>query len=173
MTDLTDAPTLPDAVQPHRDELWREAFTMAFYVAICVLAALTAVVERDAEAHTSGLLLIWGTTIGLALAHWLAFRLASRLVTGGAWRRHDVEIVGAQLAGAAVVALLASVPILLLPGDIRFAAARLILAVFVAAAAYAVGRASGAGVARAAAFGIGVAAVAGVIAVVKNVLAGH
>jgi hypothetical protein len=60
-------------------ELRREAYTMALYVAICLLAALAAVSEPalDEGAHTFEL--VWGTTVGLALAHWFAFRMSARL----------------------------------------------------------------------------------------------
>ena len=67
----------------HRDnvELRKEAFTMALYVAICLLAALAAVSESTAEDHVFEI--VWGTTIGLALAHWLAFSVSARLVAAG------------------------------------------------------------------------------------------
>ena len=56
---------------------------MALYVAICLLGVLTAVAERADAGHVSVFTLVWGTTVGLALAHWFAFRLSARLVAGG------------------------------------------------------------------------------------------
>jgi hypothetical protein len=94
-------------------ELREEASTMALYVAICLLAAFAALPETGAHAHTIGI--IWGVTVGLALVHWFAFRVSARLVGVGRVRPHDVESAGAQLAGAAGVALLASLPVVLFP----------------------------------------------------------
>ena len=82
---------------------------MALYVAICLLAALIALPDTDAQ-HAHALQIIWRATVGLALAHWFAFRVSARPVGSGSVRPHDVESAGAQLAGAAGVALLASIP---------------------------------------------------------------
>ena len=54
---------------------------MALYVAICLLAALLAVSERGAHAHAIGI--IWGVTVGLAVAQWYAFRVSARMVGTG------------------------------------------------------------------------------------------
>jgi hypothetical protein len=59
-----------------RTEHIQEAATMALYVSICLLAALAAVRERADAGHVDVLRLVWGTTLGLALAHWFAFRLS-------------------------------------------------------------------------------------------------
>ena len=54
---------------------------MALYVSIALLAALAAV-DEDALSRNDTLLLIWGTSLGLAVAHYVAFRLASALARG-------------------------------------------------------------------------------------------
>jgi hypothetical protein len=59
-------------------ELRKEAYTMALYVAICLLAALLAVPEDAAHTRVTGI--IWGVTVGPAAAHWFAFRVSARLV---------------------------------------------------------------------------------------------
>ena len=51
---------------------------MALYVAICLLAALSVVAEDELEHRGVAINVIWGTTLGLALAHWFAFRLSAR-----------------------------------------------------------------------------------------------
>jgi hypothetical protein len=61
-------------------ELRKEAFTMALYVAICLLAALSVVSEHGGTSEADTFKIVWGTTLGLALAHWFAFRVSSRLV---------------------------------------------------------------------------------------------
>jgi hypothetical protein len=156
----------------HSTELRKEAFTMALYVAICLLAALAAVSERTVADHSNGLMIIWGTTVGLALAHWLAFRVSSRLVAAGTIRRHDVEAAGAQMGAAAVVALLATIP-LLLSSTVEFDVVRLVLAGFIAVVGYGAARAGGATPTRSAVYGVTVLVVALGVAIVKNALAGH
>ena len=72
---MTDA-AADDAMGRHEQvlELRKEASTMALYVAVCLLAALTALPEPAAHAKVTPL--IWGVTVGLAVVHWL--RSASR-----------------------------------------------------------------------------------------------
>jgi len=146
---------------------------MALYVAICLLAALSAVSEHAASDQLDAFKIVWGTTVGLAVAHWFAFRVSARLVASGTIRRHDAEAVGAQLAGAAAVALLATIPVLFLPRSVEFDFVRLILAGFIALVGYAVARSSGATRGRSMVYAASILVVATVVAVVKNVLAGH
>lgn len=143
---------------------------MAFYVAVVLTAALAAAGEGH-RART--LQLIWGTTIGLALAHLFAFRLAARLVTVGAVGRHESRLVVAQLAGAALVAGIATVPALIFsePADVE--AARYVIAGFIGFFAYKVGRSNGGTVLRSGVFAGFVLALASVVAVIKNLLLGH
>lgn len=55
---------------------------MALYVAVCLLAALIALPDRGAG-HAPAFGVIWGVTVGLALAHWFAFRVSARLGLAG------------------------------------------------------------------------------------------
>ncbi|HEY9496397.1 MAG TPA: hypothetical protein VIR15_16215 [Intrasporangium sp.] len=48
---------------------------MALYVAICLLAALFALPET-AAGHLPVVGIIWGVSVGLAIAHWFAFRVS-------------------------------------------------------------------------------------------------
>ena len=153
-------------------ELRKEAFSMALYVAICLLAALIAVPE-DAVEHTSMLALIWGITLGLALAHWFAFRVSARLVGAGTVRASDVESAGAQLVGAAGVAVLASLAVVLLPDSVELEFVEFLLAAFVSLIGFAVARGGGASLLGAVLYALSVLVVAVLIAIVKNVLAGH
>lgn len=154
-------------------EARREAYTTALYVAICLLAVLTAVADRPESDHLSVFKLVWGTTIGLALAHWFAFRLSARLVGAGTFGRHDAEAAAAQLVGALAVAVLATVPVVLLPGGSELDIVRVLLAGFVAAVGFAVARSGGAGVGRSAAYAGTVLVLAVAVAIAKNVLGGH
>jgi hypothetical protein len=154
-------------------EARREAYTMALYVAICLLAVLTALSDRPDGGHLGLFGLIWGTTIGLALAHWFAFRVSARLVGAGTFGRHDAEAAAAQLVGALTVAVLATAPVVVLPAGSELDVARLLLAGFIAAVGLAVARSGGAGIGRSAAYASTVLVLALVIAVVKNALGGH
>ena len=162
-----------EAAEPdHSVELRKEAYTMALYVAICLLAALVAIPEGG-EAHARVLGIVWGVTVGLALAHWFAFRVSSRLVGAGTVRAHDLEAAGAQLGGAVVVAVIATVPVLLFSDDLELRLAVYVLAGFISRVGYAVARGAGAGRPRAVVYAALVLAVGLAIAVLKNVLAGH
>src|SRR5690242_13420403 len=126
----TDPPRDPDeSVEVDADvevEARKEAYTMGLYVAICLLGALIALPTHqhdDAEVEA----IIWGVTVGLALAHWFAFRVSATLVSDGRVRRQDLHVARAQLAGAAIVAVLASIPVLLLPQSAELEAAELTL----------------------------------------------
>lgn len=145
---------------------------MALYVAICLLAALIALPDTDAQ-HAHALQIIWGVTVGLALAHWFAFRVSARLVGSGSVRPHDVESAGAQLAGAAGVALLASIPVVVFPASLEFELVQLELAAFIALVGFAVARGGGASRARAWVYALVVLVAAVAIAWLKNGLAGH
>lgn len=157
----------------HDVELRKEASVMALYVAVCLLAALSALGEDADHGHVRAFGLVWGTTIGLALAHAFAFRVSARLVTAGQLGRHDAQIVAAQLAGAVFVAAVATVPIVLFDSTAEFDAVRVVLSVLIGAAGFAVARSSGASRVRSWISAGVVLLLAATIAVVKNVLSGH
>jgi hypothetical protein len=84
-----------------------------------------------------------------------------------------VELAGAQLAGAAGVALLASIPVVLFPASVELELVELLLAAFIAVVGFAVARGGGATRARAMVYALSVLVIAVAIALVKNGLAGH
>jgi hypothetical protein len=148
---MTDAPAAESSGRHEQVvELRKEACTMALYVAVCLLAAFAALPETGAHARAIGI--IWGVTLGLAIAHWFAFRVSARLVGAGSVRPHDVKSGGAQLLGAAGVALLASVPVVLFPESVELELVELLLAAFIALVGFAVARGGGATRARALAY---------------------
>jgi hypothetical protein len=154
-----------------RREVVREAVTMALYVSLSQLAVLAALPLDQAEGAT----LAWTitlTSVGLVLAHQLAFRMSSRLITkGSALEPLAPRILRAQLAGGAVVTLLAVVPVLVLgPDAIRLSAALLLL--FVMGVGYAVARSAPMSRLRSLAYVLVIALLAGVILAVKS-LVGH
>jgi hypothetical protein len=153
-------------------EFRKEALTMALYVSICLMASLI-VIPESAESHTTVMELIWGVTLGLALAHWFAFRVSSRMVGAGKIRSADIELGGAQLLGAAAVAGVVSVGVLVLPDYAELEGAEFILAGLIALIGFGVARGAGASRFRAVVYALAVLACALIIAVLKNALAGH
>lgn len=153
----------------HADtEVRREATTMALYVAILLLAALAAT-TTDLEGAQL-LALIWGSTLGVALAHWFSFTVAARMLTHAESHVSPGRLVRAQMLAAAAVALGASMPILFLPDDAEHQGAVLLTAGSIGAVVYAQSRWSGASAGRSVAVA-GVALAAGlIVAVVKIAL---
>jgi hypothetical protein len=116
----------------------REALTMALYVSLSQLAVMAAL-PSSAEAAV----VIALTSVGLILAHRLAFRLSSRLVDQGRLSAASLELLGAQLAGGLAVTVVAVVPVALLPAPYDIRVAQMLLLAFVAVVGYASARAAG------------------------------
>jgi len=164
----------------HRLELFREATVMVLYVAVVEIAELTALPESHfAGGRVTGpvggtlLEVVWGTAIGLALAHWFAFQLAAPAFRNGRPTRVDWQIGLAQLAGAAFVAVLSSLPVLLFSdlraqetiGDVP--------AVLIGAIGYLVARRARVAVLPAVFFGITALVLVVLVALVKTRIAAH
>src|SRR5262245_61542338 len=132
-----------------RRELAREGVTMALYVAITLLATLIAIPSEDVPGTLHTAALIWGGAAGLALAHWLAFDVGARLFSNVHLDRLHRLGGPVSVAAALVVALVATVPMLIAPDDIASEVAIVVLTLILAAAGFGVGRRSGAGVLRA------------------------
>ena len=170
---MAEAPAGPlPGVGEHGLELRKEALTMSLYVAICLLASLIVIPESTAG-HTNLIGLTWGITVGLALAHWFAFRVSARMAGGGTVRATDIELIGAQLLGAASVAVLVSVGVLLLPDSVELEGAEFLLSALISLVGFAVARGAGASLFRAVVYALFVLASAVTIALLKNLLAGH
>ena len=121
----------------------REFYAASLYMALVLLAALVALpVERlpDDEVLIATLI---GTALGLILAHWLAFRLASHLTEGGFSAASAAKEAGAQIAGGVGVALVASAPFVLLHGATALRIALLLLAAMPALTGLAISRMRG------------------------------
>lgn len=177
---MTDSITVPDALARRGVDhhLLHEAATMALYVAIVVEAALLTLWinqdpgERSAVHGVHLVALIWGTTIGLTVAHLFAFRLAGRAFVYEGAHSHG-RVAGAQLAGAAVVAALCSIPGLFASDTNDLPFSLWVPELIIGVAGYLTARTSGSSRLWALAIGIGAAALGLLIAVAKNVLAGH
>lgn len=144
---------------------------MALYLAIVLYAALIALPEEERLDVGLSVAMIWGTAVGLALAHWFAFGLAAWLVAGGRPGATERRLARAQLTAAATVAALASLPLLLLGGD-AYEATEGALAMLIAGTGYATGRHAGEGVGKSVILAAIVLAVAAAIITFKAAV-GH
>lgn len=111
--------------------LRRESDMMGLYVCITLLAALTIGRDHAGQAQGEVLQIVWGTTVGLALAHWFAVAVSSRIVPDPEHRHTPLEQFSSQLAMALIVAITTSVVVVMTPIDYERLAARLTAAVFI------------------------------------------
>ena len=161
-------------------ELRREAATMVLYVSVVEIAELASLPEGHfAHGRVTGpvgtalLAIVWGTAIGLALAHWFAFRIAAPGLRGFRPSRHDAYVGMAQLGGALFVAAVSSLPVVLL-SDVR-AQETIgdVPAVIIGGIAYLVARATGKAQLPSIVYGVIALALGVVVALVKSALAAH
>jgi MFS family permease len=98
-------------------EVWREGITMSLYISLSQLAVISALPDATENREFSLPWAIALTSIGLVLAHQVAFRMSSRLLNAGS-KLHDNarQVLVAQFIGGALVTLLALIPALIL-GD--------------------------------------------------------
>jgi hypothetical protein len=149
------------------------------YVSLVLLAELTALpAGHEENGSVSGLVgpelvaVVWGTTIGLSLAHWFAFRLAVRAFGAGPASRFDLEVALSQLAGAAAVAVVATVVVVVLPARLEHRSVQLALAVIIGGVGYLVARIAGRPRWPAVIFGV-VALLLGLVVVALKILLIH
>lgn len=117
---------------------------MALYLSISLLAVLLATpnehaVENRWEVGVALLL----TGLGLMAAHQVAFRMSTRLVSGGKIDDQAAEELRAQWVGGGAVALLAATPILVLGGELGLFLAELALVLVFCSVGYWTVRAAG------------------------------
>jgi hypothetical protein len=178
----SDAP-LARAPAPHVDErrhLWQEATLMGLYVSVVLLATLAALpAGHGTGGPTRGpvgvelLAIVWGETIGLALAHAFAFKVAVQGFGGGRLQGLARKEAMAEVAGAAVVAALASLPVLVLSEDTEQRVVPFVLALLIGVVGYLVERAQGRSRTTSFVFGVITLCVGLVIATMKSALSGH
>jgi hypothetical protein len=145
---------------------------MALYVGI-VLAAEFVAVEEHAVGELSTVGVIWGSAVGVALAHVFAFNLAARLFGAGRLTPETRRAVWAQLATAVGVAFIVTVPFLFLPLGPALDAAGFLLAAMIGVTAFVASRAAGVGRLRSLVDGLIALAIAVAVVSVKVGLSGH
>ncbi|HEY2302932.1 MAG TPA: hypothetical protein VGH66_13620 [Acidimicrobiales bacterium] len=163
-----------------RSEVLREAATMMLYVSVVEMAELVSLPEGHfPDGRITGpvgaalLAIIWGTAVGLALAHWFAFRVAAPAFRGESPTIHDNEIGLAQLGGAVTVAAVSSLPVLFLSDAHAQDTVPGMPAVIIGIISYLVARASGRERFRSACYGVTALLLGVVVAFAKSRLAAH
>jgi hypothetical protein len=168
---IDEAEERHDAEARHDPAVIRESITMGLYITISLLAVLAAQPHGDATT-AAALTVVWGTTLGLTLAHWFAFRLSGRLFAGAELPSHDRMAMVGQAVAAVSVAAIASVP-LILYGSAGLAWSRSLLAGLVGLFAFGTARRHGASSGRALAYALVVVVIALAVAIGKYLLTGH
>jgi hypothetical protein len=143
---------------------------MALYLAIVIFAELIAIPEDGRLDRAESIALIWGSAVGLALAHLFAFELSAAFVVA---RRPGIAIrhlAFAQVAAAGSVAAAASVPILVLGEEPGYEIAEALLALLIGGVAFVTARHAGTSRARSAAFAALMLALAGAIIALKGLV---
>jgi hypothetical protein len=163
-----------------RAEVLREAATMVLYVSVVEIAELATLPESHfgngrvtGPVGTQLLAIVWGTAVGLALAHWFAFRVAAPGFRGDRPTRRDARIGLGQLGGAAFVAAVSSLPVLFF-SDVR--AQETVgdaPAVIIGVVGYLVARAAGKSRVPSVLYGLTALALGVVVALFKSALAAH
>jgi hypothetical protein len=161
--------------------VWREGITMVLYLSVVLLATFAAVpaahegVDGWIRELSSGEMIevLWGTTLGLAIAHWFAFDVATHGVGGGHLRGQDLREALAQLGGAALVATLATVPVLVFGPTVEQRVLPYVLALIIGVTDYLVERVNGRTRVRSAVFGAVALLIAVIVATIKVVVSAH
>jgi hypothetical protein len=148
----------------------RESLTMGLYITISLLAVLSA--EPHGGGTSAVLTLVWGTTVGLALAHWFAFQLTARLFAGSRLPSHDRMTMVGQAVAALGVGVLASVP-LLLHENAGPALSRGVLAGLIGLFAFGAARHHGGSFGSASAYALVVVTIALAVVIGKYLITGH
>jgi hypothetical protein len=147
--------------------LRREADMMAFTICIALLAALNFGNEHAAHSQLDVLVIVWGTTLGLALTHWFALALSVRLVDDPNFRYSPFEMLFVQSLMAVLVATIATVAVLVVSEDFERLGARVTAALFLGLLVGIESRAGGSSRRRALGFVIGALTIGVSIATVK------
>jgi len=128
---------MPDATDDSgiRAHVAREAVTMLVYLAIVLLALLASI--GDEEDATRQVALIWGTAIGLGIAHLFAFRPTAIVASGGRPSEQDLRIGLGVAVAAFLAATVATVPYLFISDPVNASTgADLVLLALIGAAGY-------------------------------------
>ena len=138
-------------ISGRRHEVEREFVANALYLGLVLYAGLAVVPSDNLPSDLEVVLLILATGLGLILAHYFAFHVASAAVSAeGRGPEGAAEEAWAQVAGGTAVSVVASLPFLFLDGEQAVDTTLFILSGLPAAAGFAIGRRRGHSVLRSA-----------------------
>ena len=86
---------------------------MALYLSLSLLAVILATSPQAGESRSELAVTLLLTTLGLLIAHILAFAVSSRLVSQGQLDAESRRSIGAQAGAGLVVAVVVTLPIVL------------------------------------------------------------
>ena len=144
---------------------------MALYVSVSLLAVLVAQPSRSNDANLDYALAVFFPAVALLLAHQFAIRVSTRLVSRGVLSPESLRVLGAQMTGGGVIAVVASVPPLLL-GQLGFDISVALLLAFVGLVGYRAAKSADASTARSVAYVAALVLIVAGIVAVKSI-AGH
>jgi hypothetical protein len=125
----------------HQRERVREGVTMALYIALSLLAVMVALpVEASTTEGNSPSRTILLTSLGLLVAHALAFQISARFAHKGQIREEHLDFLVSQLIGGAVVTIVAVVPVIVFDDATGMFISELVLVGFIASVGYASAR---------------------------------
>jgi hypothetical protein len=124
----------------------REVTTVAFYVSVTLAAELAAASPDDSKAILIAAL--WGTAVGLALAHWYAQTITAAIARG-ALRKTDAAEGFREIGAAVGVAFVLTVPFVLFATPTALVLSRWSVVIGTSCIALALARSAGAGWTRA------------------------
>ena len=108
-------------LNPQEVEVWREGITMSLYISLSQLAVISALPDATDNPEFSLAWAIALTSIGLVLAHQVAFRMSSRLLNAGSNLHENArQVLVAQFIGGVLVTLIALIPALILGNSAYF-----------------------------------------------------
>jgi hypothetical protein len=142
---------------------------MVLYVCL-VLAAEFVAGGDDVESERFAVEVIWGTAVGLALAHVFAFNLATKLLIGGRLSHEVRTAAWAQLGAAATVAFAVTIPFVLFTLGRALRVDAFLVSALIGFAAYGASRGSGASRTRSVVYGTIVLAIAVAVVSIKVAL---
>jgi uncharacterized MAPEG superfamily protein len=173
MDDVQEAPRRRVLFGWTEREQIREGVLMSLYIGLSLLAVLVVSPSPDAEdtaREVAGTVFL--TALGLVLAHQVAFRLATRLVSKGELDDEARAALRAQWGGGLAVSVLAALPVLVLGGDTGLVISELLMLALVAVVGYAVARGAGRGRLRSLLYVGSLALVVALVLLVKTAV-GH
>jgi pimeloyl-ACP methyl ester carboxylesterase len=124
----------------------REVTVVAFYVSVTLAAELAAASSDESKAILVGAL--WGTAVGLALAHWYAQTITAAIARG-AFHTTDAAEGLREIGAAAGVALILSLPFVVFATPTALVLSRWGVVIGTSLIALALARTAGAGWPRA------------------------